>query len=32
LAAGDLDGLTRLLSSDAERRADLLADEIAKLR
>lgn len=32
LAAGDLGGLTRLLSSDAERRADLLADEIAKLR
>ncbi|MHB8509854.1 MAG: hypothetical protein ACYDGR_14610 [Candidatus Dormibacteria bacterium] len=32
LAAGDLDGLTRVLSADAEHRADLLADEIAKLR
>jgi hypothetical protein len=32
IKAGDLDSLTRILSSDAERHADLLADEIASLR
>ena len=32
VASGDVDALARLLSADAETRADLLADEIASLR